>query len=245
MKRFWNLINDVIDQVDVVLEVADARMPEITRNRKIENMVREKRKRLFIVYNKADLINPKNIKSGKNFVYVSTRKRYGFSKLRNLIMGNRQTVRVGVVGYPNTGKSSVINFLVGRKKAPTSSVAGFTKGVQWITDHKGLLLYDTPGVIPFDENDEVKQALMCVLSPSQIKNPDLVAIKIIEIFLEQNKHALEKRYNKKISENESETVLMSIGKRMNYLAKNGEIDITRTCIKIIKDWQQGLLLLNE
>ncbi|MEM0473640.1 MAG: GTPase, partial [Candidatus Aenigmatarchaeota archaeon] len=122
MKRFWNLINDVIDQVDVVLEVADARMPEITRNRKIENMVREKRKRLFIVYNKADLINPKNIKSGKNFVYVSTRKRYGFSKLRNLIMGNRQTVRVGVVGYPNTGKSSVINFLVGRKKAPTSSV---------------------------------------------------------------------------------------------------------------------------
>ncbi|MBU5689681.1 MAG: GTPase [Candidatus Aenigmatarchaeota archaeon] len=243
MKKYWKIVEEVINQVDVVLEIVDARMPELTRNKKIESMVFAKRKRLIVVCNKADLINQNNFSKDKRFVYVSTKKRFGFAKLRKTIMGNKEVVRVGVVGYPNTGKSSVINSLVGRKKALTSSVAGFTKGVQWITDHKGLLLYDTPGVIPFDENDEIKKAIMCVLSPSQIKDPYLVALKIIEIFLNENKSALETKYNIKAS-NDAEDVLLEIGKKMNYLVKNGEIDVTRTCIKIIKDWQQGLLFLN-
>lgn len=242
MRKYWKIINDVIDQVDVVIEVADARMPELTRNKKIENIVKAARKRLIIVYNKADLIKHVN-EIEKNSVYVSTKKRFGFKKLRKMIFGNKQTIKVGVVGYPNTGKSSLINALVGRKKTLTSSVAGFTKGVQWVTDHKGLLLYDTPGVIPFDEKDEIKQSIMCVLSPSQIKNPDLVALEIIQLFLKNKKQILEKRYNIKIIENDNEWVLKEIGKSMNYITKNGEIDIIRTSIRIIKDWQQGLLNL--
>ena len=56
--------------------------------------------------------------------------------------------KVGVLGYPNTGKSSIINALKGRASAPTSPVSGYTKGMQWIRASKRMYLLDPPGVFP-------------------------------------------------------------------------------------------------
>lgn len=252
MHYYWELVREVIRDSDIILEVVDARMPEITRNRKVENMIKYIRKPFIIVLNKSDLIT-KNMKKDirhtldkTNFVFVSAKKNIGFNKLRKMIYSlakNKKKIFIGVVGYPNTGKSSIINFLAKKKKARTSSIAGFTRGVQWISS-RGLMMFDTPGVIPIDENDEVKQAIMCVIPPSKIKNPDLVAMEIIKMFILNNKEALEKKYKIKISTQNTEEILISIGKKMNYLVKGGSIDITRVSIRIINDWQRGKLLLN-
>jgi len=253
MAHYWKLIDKVIRDSDIVLEVVDARMASITRNRKVESKIKQARKPFIIVLNKSDLITEKMRKNierklrSTNYVFVSCRARSGFSRLRKMIKsiaGENKKIFIGVVGYPNTGKSSIINSLVGRKKARTSSIAGFTKGIQWVSDSKHLALYDTPGVIPIEENDEIKQALMSVIPPSQIKDPELVAIKIIEIFIKENKSALEKNYRIEANDN-PEDVIFSIGKKMNYLMKGGKIDIKRTCIKIINDWQKGKLFLKS
>ena len=57
-------------------------------------------------------------------------------------------VHVGVIGVPNAGKSSVINFMTRRAAAKTGAKAGFTKGMQKIRLSDGILVLDTPGVIP-------------------------------------------------------------------------------------------------
>jgi len=245
-REYWKIVKEVINQVDLVLEVCDARMPILTRNKEIENIIKRSGKKLIIVFNKADLVDEKfinNFKNEKNVVFVSCRKRFGFSKLRRLInlhKGEKKEIKIGIVGYPNTGKSSIINSLVGRRKALTSPVAGFTKGVQWITDKKGLLFYDTPGVIPVDERDEIRQAIICAVSPQNIKNVDVVAEKIIEMFLPK-KDVIEKAYGIEIEDESPERIIEMIGEKLKYLKRGGDVDIHRTCVKIINDWQKGRL----
>jgi len=249
-ESFWEIVNDVIDQVDLVLEVCDARMPDLTRNKRIEYLTSKKGKKLLIVFNKIDLVDEKSVNElrkldKESFVFVSCKKRFGFGRLRKMInfcKGDRKEIRVGVVGYPNTGKSSIINALVGKRKALTSSIAGFTKGVQWITDHKGLLLYDTPGVIPIDEKDEVRKAIISAVSPQNIKDIDVVAQKIIEMFLSK-RYVLERLYGIRIEDDSPERIIEMIGEKKNYFKKGGSIDINRTCVKIINDWQKGRLRL--
>lgn len=253
MKKFWRLVDEVISECNIVLEVIDARVPELTRNKKVEGRIVNAGKPFIIVLNKSDLIgesmrkdlDEKFVKT--NHIFVSTRTRMGFDKLREKIFDTsreKRNIKVGVVGYPNTGKSSVINGLAGRKKAKTSSLAGFTRGVQWVSDKHGLLMFDTPGVVPFEERDEAQEAIMSIISPAEVKDPDYVAAKIIEMFLEKNKRALEGTYKIKIESDNAEEIIFAIGKKMNYLIKGGDVNMQRTTVRIINDWQKGKLLLN-
>ncbi len=252
MQGFWNIVQDVIYQSDVLLEVVDARMPNLTRNKKVESLIRRKRKILIIVVNKSDLIT-REMKNNfsqnlpRNSVFFSCKERTGLFVLKEMISelaGKRRSIMVGVIGYPNTGKSSVINVLSGFKEmAKTSPIAGFTTGVQWIRGKGELMFMDTPGVIPPDEKDEAEQALMSVIDPDKLHNPDLAAMKIIQLFLDNNRNGLEKFYGVK-TEGDAEEIVLEIGRKKHFLQKGGKVDEGRTSLAIIRDWQRGKLLLN-
>jgi len=258
MHRFWRIVDRVIFESDILLEVVDARMPNLTRNKKVENMIRRKRKSLILVINKSDLITRGmrmsfSRKLGlKEVVFVSCKERTGIFALKEMIFRlaekrrNSNYIKVGVIGYPNTGKSSVINVLSGFKEvAKTSPIAGFTTGVQWIRGKGELMFLDTPGVIPPEEKDETEQALMSIIDPDKLENPELAAMKIIQLFLDHNnKKILEKFYDAKIETNDTFEILLEIGKRKNLLRKGGRADETRTALTIVRDWQRGNLLLN-
>ena len=64
MSKFWRVVGKVIDESDILLEVVDARMPNLTRNRKVESKIWRKRKFLILVMNKSDLITI-SLKRGK------------------------------------------------------------------------------------------------------------------------------------------------------------------------------------
>jgi ribosome biogenesis GTPase A len=258
MKKFWQIVRDVIKESDVVLNVIDARMPEMTRNRKLETMIKKYRKPFIFVANKSDLVNKYMIKLHKNeleeiapCIFVSTRERKGITPLRKKIYeiakkrSRDSEISVGVIGYPNTGKSSVINALAGKSKAGTSSKSGWTRGVQWINAGGGMRLLDTPGVIPIYEDDEVRQGLIAVVNPSKLKYPEDVAAKIIEIFLEKNRKALENFYNIKAGNKDPFEIIKSIAQSRNMLKKGGVIDFERAYVTIIHDWQKGKLLLKK
>jgi len=239
MYYFWRMVDRVINESDILLEVIDARMPNLTRNKKVENKVRRKRKFLIIVMFKS-----------KELVFVSCKDRMGISTLKEMIFKLAKKRRhwnytkVGVIGYPNTGKSSVINVLVGRSSAKTSPIPGLTRGIQWIRGECDIIFSDTPGVIPLDEKDETEQALMSVIDPNKLVNSDLAAMRIIQLFLDYNKSSLEKFYDVKIETDDMFEIILKIGKRKNFLRKGGKVDEVRTALTIIRDWQRGNLLLN-
>ncbi len=259
MRDFWDIVREVIEQSDVVIEVLDARMPEQTRNRKVEKMVKIARKPLVFAVNKSDLITTKTQKKYREILqqtalcmFVSCRNRKGISFLKRKVFEiakkrSRHWINIGVIGYPNTGKSSLINALAGRKKAKVGAKPGFTRGVQWISAGPGIRLFDTPGVIPFSEfrNDEIKQALIGVLDPSKIEDPEDVAKKIVQIFLNENKSALEKLYKVEIGNKRFNAIINEIGTVRNMLKKGGVIDTHRVYLVIINDWQKGKLLLRD
>ena len=171
MREFWYIVENIIDNSDYVIEVVDARMIEMTRNKKAEDMVRKKRKKLIIVANKSDFVSRDYLDNYKKnykipFFYVSIRDRKGVTLLKkNLfrIIGKRSSydyINIGVIGYPNTGKSSLINALCGRKALGVGSKPGRTRGYQWVRMTENIRFIDTPGVIPMADWNETKQILM-------------------------------------------------------------------------------------
>jgi len=172
-------------------------------------------------------------------VFVSAKKHLGTSKLREkiLITASRLNltakVRVGVLGYPNVGKSSIINALKGRGSAKTSSISGFTKHIQKIRTSK-IILLDTPGVIPYKEHDLLKHNIIGTIDHNKEKNPDIIAVSLMETF----PGVIEKFYGVKISL-DKEVTLEDIAIKRNFVKKGSKPDFLRASKMILNDWQTG------
>jgi ribosome biogenesis GTPase A len=252
MTSYKALVNDVIKKADVLLEVVDARFPDETRNVEVEREIVRLKKPYIIVINKCDLVSREKLEKTKvrlskiaPTIFISSKDRSGTTILRHQILESAsikgRDILVGTLGYPNVGKSSVINSVTGRHRASTSPISGHTKGVQNVDAGSRIMFIDTPGVIPFGENDEYTQGLMGVKDANHLQDKVGVALKIIEKIITENKNVLESFYHITIENENSHNVLELIGKQCNFLQKKGEVDETRTATRIINDWQNGLL----
>lgn len=247
------MVRDVIKKADVLLEVVDARFPDETRNSEVEQEIVRLKKPFIIVLNKCDLVPKAKLEKAKSrmakiapSVFVSSKEKFGTTMLRHKILEvaniRDRDILVGSIGYPNTGKSSVINGVTGKNKASTSAISGHTRGIQIINAGSRIVFLDTPGVIPFDEHDEYIQGLLGIKDSTHLKDRIGVSLRIIEKLVAESKEILESSYNVKIGEENSYEILEMIGLQSKFLKKKGEIDEMRAAIKIINDWQKGLLL---
>jgi len=255
MTGYRVMVKDVISRADIVLEIIDARFPDETRNKEVERDIERAKKPFIFVLNKCDLVPKEILERTKSrlskiapTVFVSCKDRFGTTMLLHKILEiahiqGRDTL-VGVIGYPNTGKSTVINVLAGRHKAGTSPISGYTKGVQLVkAEGTHIMLIDTPGVIPLDENDQYLQGVLAMKDATNLKDPIGVAMKIIERCFTKNRTALESFYKVSLEGLDSYDALLVIGKACNFLKKKGEVDETRAAVRLINDWQKGQLLL--
>ena len=119
-KGFSKATDDVIRKSDIVLEILDARYVSESRNLRTENKIKSYGKKLIYVANKCDLVDKdvleKQMKALKPSAFVSAKKHYGMTILKRLIIKESNKItdpKVGVIGYPNVGKSSIINMLKG------------------------------------------------------------------------------------------------------------------------------------
>jgi len=148
--------------------------------------------------------------------------------LREMILRySDKRVFVGVLGYPNTGKSSIINALKGKRSASTSSESGHTKGLQKIRVDNRITIIDSPGVYPFQEKDEVKQIL---LGTRLEKDPEYAA----EILIDNTEGIIEKYYGVNAGDG-----LEKIAVKLSMIAKGGIPDMVRAGRKVIHDWKKG------
>jgi len=253
-KKAWRVVKEVIDEADIVIEVVDARDPSGTRNKKVERLIRERGKKLLIVLNKADLV-PKSWAEeyrernrGIPMVFISAREHKGTGILRREIKklanqlqkGEGEKVKIALIGYPNVGKSTIINVLKGKKSVKTAPVPGYTKGKQLIKLSKRLWLIDSPGILPIEDFDEL--VIKGGFPADKIDNPISPALKLIKRIWKTRKEALIDRYGIEEFEDEEE-ILEAIGKRKGIIRKGGEVDLEETARYFLREWQTGKLTL--
>lgn len=243
---FWIVVKDIIKKADVVLEILDARMPELTRNEQLEKYAINSGKRLIFVINKKDLVSDDTIKriensySGRDYVIVSSKNHKDMRKFVGAIKSKakKDALKVAFIGHPNTGKSSLINILSKGGKAKISLESGLTRGMQLITGKGGLMLIDTPGVVPYEDRGEVMLGLTSAISPDKLKDPESVAYELIGIFKKNNPIALEKEYGI-YADFDPEELLLEFGKKRCMLMKGGIVDERRAAIQLLTDWHNG------
>ena len=258
-KKFPKIVREVIDSTDIIIEVIDARFIDETRNEELEEYIKASGKKIIYAFNKADLIDHKNFKSNlKPYVLISPRERFGSVKLRDLLKRMSKKVEhkkinkenldktlIGVIGYPNTGKSTLINFLVGRPVAKTGNEAGFTKGLQKLSLTKDLMILDSPGVIPeeeysmSDKDKMAKHTLLSARSSAKVKDPELS----VQYLMNDMPGTLEKHYNLE-PQTDSELLLEEFAIKKNFKKKGGVPDIIRAAKVILTDWQSGKIKIN-
>ncbi|KAE8373626.1 NUC091 domain-containing protein [Aspergillus bertholletiae] len=252
-KRIWNELYKVIDSSDVVIHVIDARDPEGTRCRSIEKYIREEapHKHLIFVLNKCDLV-PTGVAAAwvrhlsKDHptlaFHASINNSFGKGSLIQLLRqfsalhSERKQISVGFIGYPNTGKSSIINTLRKKKVCNVAPIPGETKVWQYITLMKRIYLIDCPGVVPPNQNDTPEDILLRgVVRLENVENPEQYIPAVLKRV--QPKH-LERTYGVKGSDDPLE-FLAILARKGGRLLRGGEPDLDGVAKMVINDFLRG------
>lgn len=143
----------------------------------------------------------------------------------------------GFIGYPNVGKSSIINALRSKKVCNVAPIAGETKVWQYITLMKRIFLIDCPGVVYPSAETDTEKVLKGVVRVELITNPEDYIVTVLE--------RLRPEYVKKTYKVEKWTdstdFLEQLAKKSGKLFKGGEPDIGSVAKMVLNDWQRGKL----
>jgi nuclear GTP-binding protein len=253
-RRIWGELYKVLDCSDVVVQVLDARDPAGTRCPHVEKHLREnaKHKHLVFVLNKCDLVPTWVTRRwvqtlSKEYptlaFHASLTKPFGKGSLIALLRqlsklhADKKSISVGFIGYPNVGKSSVINALKAKKVCSVAPIPGQTKVWQYVTLMKRVNLVDCPGVVYDTGDSETDTVLKGVVRAEKLSAPELFVGAILDRV--KRPHLVATYGVKEWAD--PEDFLTQLCVKTGRLVKGGEPDIAVTAINIINDWQRGKL----
>ena len=262
MTKAVRMMQENIGLVDLVLELADARIPQSSRNPDIERLGAGKSR--IILLNKADLADPEYNRQwtaffrGKGFYVLESNAKTGAGRkeLNDLVQEvcreklardrkrgivNRP-VRAMVVGIPNVGKSTFINFLAGKACTKTGNKPGVTKGKQWIRLNRSLELLDTPGILwPRFEDADAGMKLAFIGSMNDEVIPvEEMACDLLTVLREFYPESLRERYRVEWGDSGAET-LEGIARSRGCLARGESLDLRKASGILLDDFRAGRL----
>lgn len=263
MKKTLDNLKKSIRQVDLVLELVDARIPMASRNPILDDIISDKAR--IILLNKSDLGDERENQRWKSYleddktgvILINALSGQGLKKLRplaeNLLVDKfskqeelsmvDRTIRMMIVGIPNVGKSSLINTLSQRKGTKVGNKPGITRQNQWINTGNDMDLLDTPGVLwpKFEEEEGLKLAFTGAIKDEILDRQNL-AYKLIEKLVSIDPSIIEDRYGIKIEDEGNILDIMdAIGRKRGCLLKGAEIDYEKVGQIIISEFRSGKL----
>ena len=249
--------------VDLVIEVLDARAPRSTLNPDLPGLV--KGKPIIRVLNKSDLADEWATRrfidyfgqegipavgmdslTGQGAREVLRVFRDAFRPVAEQLRKRRARIRparVMVAGAPNTGKSSFINALVGKKTVKTGARPGITRGKQWIRVRCDIELLDTPGIMwPRVDSEEqgLRLALLAVVGEAAYQEEEIAwfLIKTMQVLAPE---ILRQRYRLEEIHVDVHDTMEQIGQNRGLLLKGGVVDTARTARMLIDEYRRGSL----
>lgn len=257
MKKTREMIQENLKLVDVVLEVVDARIPISGRNPIINEIINNKRHILLL--NKIDLADEKLTEDWVNHFSslkidafkLNSQDGYGVKSLINKLdyykalknSSNKKPYRIMIVGVPNSGKSSLINRLTGKRSAGVGNRPGFTKGKQWVTLANKMQLLDTPGILwPKFEDPKVGLNLaFCGSIKDEIMDIADLSLELIKVLSRKYPNELMKRYKlNEISPTPLE-ILDDIAIKRGFIQSGKRIDYERTGRVVMDEFRSGMI----
>jgi len=196
-------LKEQLSKVDIVLQVLDARIPLSTMHPEVPVWVGNKPQ--VIVVNRSDMVSKADMevwqsylarlklpvvwtdgKSGQGCIRVvkeALKLSAGINAKREKRGLQPRAVRAAVVGFPNVGKSALINRFLGRRTCASAPKPGVTRSLKWVRVDKELELLDSPGIIPgrFDNQVAASKLAMCNDIGEAAYVDSLVAAKMIEM----------------------------------------------------------------
>jgi ribosome biogenesis GTPase A len=238
MAKDWRHLKQLIKEANVVVEVVDARDIRGTRLMLAESWAGKK---LLIIANKKDL--SENAKTPENCLLVSAKE--CDEKCRKRIISRimegiaKRPVKALFIGYPNVGKSSLINMLAKRRAAKVSSVAGTTKNVQWVNVNDELKVTDYRGVYPKGEEHE---ELMRKGAVNVRKDSELHAYSFAKRVLESER--LREWVGEKFGIDmtgisDEDELFAAIARRRNLVVKGGEFNIEEAARILVRTLREA------
>lgn len=249
-----NLLKKSISKVDAVLEILDARLPRASANPFVDKICKGKFR--LKVLNKKDLADPEQTKlwleyfeTQKKTPAISicgSQKSEAYTALNycvNKIDRNRaRKLKIMVLGIPNTGKSTILNTLAGKKIAKTGNVPAITRHQQRTGLENNIDIYDTPGILwPVIEPPERAYILAAsgAISDTAIDYAD-IAFFAADILLRRYPDLLMQRYPflETLPEDEM-TLIEKIGTARGCLIKGGRIHLQKASEALIRELRSG------
>lgn len=250
-----------LKNVDIVVEIIDARIPVSSRNPDIDSICAGKPR--LIVLNRADQADPARNKQwaalfrSQGHAVLETDAKTGsgvnqFSAIIQNVLKDQiakwrekgqvgRPVRAMVVGVPNVGKSTFINKVARKKSAKAGDRPGVTRGKQWVTVDESLLLLDTPGILwPKFEDPEVGLHLAYTGAvKDDILDAEELAVRLMELLWARYPQALEDRYKlEALPENPGGYALLeAAGRKRGFLLARGEIDTERMARVLLEEFR--------
>ncbi|MBR7112481.1 MAG: ribosome biogenesis GTPase YlqF [Clostridia bacterium] len=263
MAKTRRLIGENLKNVDIVIELLDARIPQSSRNPEIMRLVEGKP--LVTLLNKSMLADPVSTEKwvrhytgeGQICIPFDCISKKGMDRLLPAIrtvladkikryedkgMHGRK-LKAMVVGIPNVGKSSLINLLGGTKKAKVENRPGVTVAPQWVTTKEGLDLMDMPGVLwpRFDDRATGENLAITGAIKDDVVEIETLAVALVSKLRRRYPSLLAARYKLDATILEGEMsdydLFEAIGRRRGFLVGGGEVNTERTANTLLDEFR--------
>lgn len=251
-------LKEQLRKVDVVLEVRDARIPLASHHPQVEEWIGDKPK--ILILNREDMISDHLKKEwqywfnnqGQTLFFTNAKEGKGIQAVKKAAQSTESSVnerrrqrgmlprpiRAVVIGFPNVGKSALINRLLNRKIVASARKAGVTKHLQWVRVSPELELLDAPGVIPLkirNQQNAIKLAICEDIGEAAYINEE-VAIEMIDLLVNLGSESvLIDRYNLDPLDTSAEEYLHELA------ARKYSNDLERTSRQLLQDFRKGYL----
>ena len=260
-------LSEVINRVDLIIEVRDARIPLSTGHPHLYQWI--KNKKHILVINKSDMISPNTITSWnkwfkKNHQYplwCDAKRGVGIKEICNstresrLSIDNRRLargmqirpIRALTLGFPNVGKSALINRIAKRRVVKSARKAGVTRNLTWIRLDSGIDLLDAPGVIPpnLEDQESALNLALCDDIGEAAYEIESVAIEFIKIISKLNKDKNSNISVKKISNRYGIDITKGFESPFKWIdeaaSKHTSGNRRRMAYKLLEDYRNQML----